>query len=614
MTNDSASALIKDDIIDDNLLWSNVNEVYIQYMGYDYGGAMGNWTDIDEAFLGLRLKINDEYHYSWLRLHFNNEYPTDMIAVDYAFNESANNAITASESLPAGATSVFAADKDDFFDGRDIRVSFTKAFYETILFEYRIILAKADDTTAYDLEFMNALSSEKYLSVLVDEISPFIRGINLTEETVDIDGDLVGKFVDYRIHILNVAASRNPEDNTLSTCSEVFNLQAYTQKVDDLSAVDIDNTYSAEDIQVSFTAIEKESFLSEYRIFIATLNDSDLDVETALSLSNDYYTRVLPSDSLIITTLHAKQIDINGNQVAAHTLYQIYILSVADSVYSISSAISPASRRFALNDPNCLTAGQKTGNALQSFECDSLFCEFPYWTGENDYGEGEVYIDLNRDGILDFYLYGKDDGGLMYNMHHLFLVGERNNMVLICNHEEHENWIDALKEHDAIGDNYDWYADTALLIDYYANYYDGTTDYEGHLPSNYQFTEYYIGFFIFDQNNNIQYAWLKMKGNEFIEYGFQDVIGGINTHISQNNFNVFPNPASDFIHIQLSDASSLLKNNTVSIINSLGILIDEFSLTNRSVSKNISTYPTGLYFFVIKNADGILERHKVIVN
>jgi len=106
--------------------------------------------------------------------------------------------------MPTNASSLNVNDKSDYFDGRDMDITFTSADDESTISEYRIIVAKADDQSALDIAEMNLVPESRYFSIMVDPlVSSFTRNTTLLETSVDKDGDLIDKFTDYKIHILN---------------------------------------------------------------------------------------------------------------------------------------------------------------------------------------------------------------------------------------------------------------------------------------------------------------------------------------------------------------------------------------------------------------------------
>ena len=615
IVNDSASALMLNETIDEQLEWST-NKTYIQYI--EKGGPdrfLGNWINIREGYLGLRLSINNEFHYAWLRMHQSEDFV--MWAVDFALNETPQQAAIAGQELPVFATSVLASDEHEYFDGRDIVVSFTKASEEALFSEYRIIIAKADDSTAEDIMVMSQLSEDKYYSInIIPADTNFTEIRSLRETTVDKDGDLIEKFINYKAYILNVSANGNFADNQLSVASPIFNIQGYVHAVNTPTAYDNENYSNSSDITVSFNTNIDRDYLKEFRAFIVPSEDiADFNAQIAWSLNNDFYTRIqLQDDTIAVLSLNENQKDISGNIIRESIPYDIMILSVADSIDSYRSVLSPPSRKFFLRNPSNFTAGQKEGNYTHWFECDSAFSPYPYWNGSNQFhGSAEFYIDMNRDGLVDFEIYGtsySSSGGSVGRYFELSPL--RENKVLICDHEEHENWIDVLQEKDAIGAAYNWHDSTSILKRYYSGGGSGVTRNDGHLSSPFYHQDYYIGFIIMD-NGYPQYAWLKMHGAKFIEYAFTDIYNSTTDFTKEKLFNVFPNPANNFIQIQSSTDLFASQNISISIINSLGIVVDEFDLNKRSLSKDISSYPTGLYFFVIKDDNGILETHRIII-
>ena len=613
LTKDSASAIFYEESIDESLDWSISNETYIHQLklGYDYD-SIGNWTNVREAFLGLKLIINNQNHYAWLRINYSEELV--MWAVDYAYNETPQEPIFAGQELPSFTTSVHATDEHDHFDGRDIVVSFTKAFDELLFSEYRIIIAKANDTTALDVSVMSQLPAERYYSMMVNpaDIS-FTKTRSLRETTVDKDGDSIEKFTDYKAYILNVAQSGNIDDNMLSQASNLINLQAYALATNTPHAYDRGDDNSATDIEVSFRCPKEQDFLSEFRVFIVDIEDlADFNAPEAWLLSNEYYTSYPTGDSTVSIHL-LNQKDSSGDDIEDNKAYQVFVLSVADSINSITSALSHPSDRVVLHNPNFLRAGQVDGDHINVFECDYVFSDMPYWTGNRATQVfGEADIDINRDGLSDFHTYGYVSYGNSGASVMMRITPNRNNKVLICDHPEHENWVKMLNGDDAIGDHYNWYEDEAIVVDYSNRWYSDHYHYWGHLESTTYDFEYMIGLCIMDSGTP-QYAWLKMHGRKFYQYGFEDVKSSTNNSLKITNIRFFPNPAHHQIQISTNESTKTPKPFSITVLNSLGKVIDQFDIINGSIMKDIRSYSPGLYVFLVKNEDQIIENHKIII-
>jgi len=612
INNDSASVIEYGETINDELEWSNTEKVRMLY--FDDSNSVGNWAGINHGFLGMKLHIENESYYCWLRLHIIGEgWPTYMYALDYAINNSANEEIYAGDGLPTCATSLYAQDINDYFDGRDIQITFTKAYNENLFTEYRIFLARTDDENAEDLNYMNQLPENKYLSIMTNPNNQdFKIDTILSQESTDIDGSAISPNIPYKIHILNIAATGNSSDNILSTPSNELILLSLTGEAKNIMVQDIDNNNSSRDVQVSFTAADNEQFVNEYRIFISPVEESsDFTTETALSLSEEFYTSVDPNTNTVII-LNDHQKDISGHWIEEGHFYHAFILSVTNA-YTISGILSSPSRMFILKSPNYFSAGHGNGENIEYHLADDVFSNTDTWNGIKEdpyYDWGESEIDINRDGLVDFRLYGGFMQHLTYNEDYYYLVPERNNMVLHCEHTEH-TWIDIIQEGDAIGDGYH-FTNEACLLNRVTTSADFPTQHSGHLPADFSSTSYYIGFCIMD-GDRPQYGWLRLEGLRFQEYAFVDISSGTHQLVSQHSFSVFPNPTHSRINIQSSSNLFLKEHISISIINSIGNSIEEFELNEESISKDISHYPTGLYFIIFRKDDVIIETQRVII-
>jgi len=465
---------------------------------------------------------------------------------------------------------------------------------------------------------MSQLSDFNYKSLPISPIPDNIFTIDqfLPYYTKDIDGNPLEPLQDYRIQILNVSISGNSSENVLSLPSSFFHLKKPNLPVENLTAIDISDNNSSNDIQVSFDELQTEAPIQEYRIFISKEEDADFfNVETTLQLSSDYFSELIPQGGFQYVNLKNNQLDIEGNTIENGQFYKVFVLSISDSILSKTNVLSTSSRKMILNNPNNLYSGKKAGENVHWFPCDDHFSDHLYWGNEWPWGVFESYIDVNRDGTNDFFVYGEASDDWTGNRHLYYLRGERNNQVLVCEHENHENWIDVLKYNESIGDGYASTNNSAIMVSYLTNNNStpGYDYYYGHINGTlYEQDTNYIGLQIND-NNVIQYAWIKLFGNKFLEYGFQNLNSGTNTLSNPNFFNVFPNPSKGLIQFESVDSLAETKNIKVSIINRLGEEIEEFELNETTNYIDIRHYTSGLYFFVIKDQGQILETHKVMV-
>ena len=101
------------------------------------------------------------------------------------------------------------------------------------------------------------------------------------------------------------------------------------------------------------------------------------------------------------------------------------------------------------------------------------------------------------------------------------------------------------------------------------------------------------------------------------QFGFEVVLAGtctLNTDTIDgvsNKMNIYPNPAKDFINIELG---STLDNATISVYNTIGqIVIPSQVINTNSIKLNISSLAKGVYIIKVNNGDKEISNEKFIV-
>ncbi|BFH59856.1 copper amine oxidase N-terminal domain-containing protein [Paenibacillus azoreducens] len=223
------------------------------------------------------------------------------------------------------ATNVSASDVSDYGDGRDMKVSFTRASDESNLYSYRIMVVKSRDANYFTLSKANSLSSYYYTEV-------YKTGYNISQplssNARDVDGDLIRNDVSYRVFVLSVGAYGN---NTLSSYSPAITL-SNNSSVDKASGVSVrqvayNGDYS--DLEVSFNRAANESNLSGYRIFVVKENEAGyFTVSKAEDLSSTYYTSISKSSSTTGLKLTSGTKVVGGDSIKPGEPYRVFVMSV----------------------------------------------------------------------------------------------------------------------------------------------------------------------------------------------------------------------------------------------------------------------------------------------
>lgn len=582
--------------INSNNGWTgDLNITMFSYDPYGWEGS-GNWLDIDTGYLAARIIVDDEIHYTWINVY--KTFTNSTWIVDYGYNLESDSAIIAGL-IPPGANTIIGEDIADNFDGSDIKVSFQRANDEASYSKYQSYLAKANDTNAISLEFMNQLPSDRYYTTLISDLnSKNMVNYILDETAVDIYGDSLETLVDYQVHILNIAINGNENENILSAPSEVFKLQATLYNVQNILASDVGDHQNANDISVSFQPILNEQYCSEYRVYANRYhNPNEFDIESAVYLSEDHFTALPIGSNTLGFNLNESQLDTEGNPITDEVIYNIYVLTVPDSIHSLTYTLSEPSNQImpALIPP--FYAGIDTGEHINYSECDSFFAETNQWIINST-----VSIDVNRDGVDDYYLsypYQEHTSNLWSEYH---IRPLRENRVLLCEHTEH-SWAARLDEYDLIIPDQRWTNQKASLYGYSFDYY-GSNQW-GHYGSG------YLGLCVMDAENP-QYAWLKIDLSTFFSYAFEDINIGVEEFVRQR-FSIFPNPAHQKIHIEA--ISELLGHQSyeLEILNSLGMVIHSSNYIGESVVVDVSNYSPGIYLIRIKSNGSIIDTHKCLI-
>lgn len=237
------------------------------------------------------------------------------------------------------ATNVSASDVSDYGDGRDMKVSFTRASDESNLYSYRIMVVKSGDANYFTLSKANSLSSYYYTEV-------YKTGYNISQilssNARDVDGDLIRNGVSYRVFVLSVGAYGN---NTLSSYSSAITLSnnSSVDKVTNVSARQVAYNGDYSDLEVSFNRAANESNLSGYRIFVVKENEAGyFTVSKAEDLSSTYYTSISKSSSTTGLKLTSGTKVVGGDSIKPGEPYRVFVMSVGSYGRNIlASAPSP---------------------------------------------------------------------------------------------------------------------------------------------------------------------------------------------------------------------------------------------------------------------------------
>lgn len=98
-----------------------------------------------------------------------------------------------------------------------------------------------------------------------------------------------------------------------------------------------------------------------------------------------------------------------------------------------------------------------------------------------------------------------------------------------------------------------------------------------------------------------------------VQLSSQKLNTGISKVFARENIRVYPNPATEFLHIILP-ALYPSEQASISILNQLGQEVFSSGLNQNNTEISIAQLASGLYNYVIKNQDGIVKSGRLLVN
>lgn len=215
--------------IDANQSWQNIG--YAQTMAWQtftssFSGEYGNWINITDGYIGLRLDLNGQTHYGWARFDVSAGLAT---LKDYAFESLACLGIEAGSQTSIAATSaatvsaIAGSDIGNAGNGSDMQIDITiNAGGDANVSEYRVFVVKAENSSAFDQAAAEAVAMGNYTAV-----SPTGANINLTLDASanDVDGEAIVSNQPYRVFVWSGANCDDSQLNSFSAPSEEVTLE-----------------------------------------------------------------------------------------------------------------------------------------------------------------------------------------------------------------------------------------------------------------------------------------------------------------------------------------------------------------------------------------------------
>ncbi|MFD1175520.1 stalk domain-containing protein [Paenibacillus puldeungensis] len=246
-------------------------------------------------------------------------------------------------SVPA-ATNVNVSDINDYGDGRDLTVSFTRPQNESSINNYRIFVVKTKDAGSFNLAAANNVSSSYSTVVYKSGSSSTLTG-TLSSSSRDTSGELIKNGVPYTVFVMSVSNNTNTIASKLSTGSSSITLSIGSNTPVINKVEDINDNGDGRDLRVTFTRVADESKISAYRIFVVKdSNYSYFNLTKANGVSGWNYTQVNKTGGNTLTqTLSSGARDVDGDTIRNGVNYRVFVMAVGSGYYNGTNTLSSAS-------------------------------------------------------------------------------------------------------------------------------------------------------------------------------------------------------------------------------------------------------------------------------
>lgn len=319
---------------------------------------MGDWHGVQDRYMGLRLKINGQNHYGWIRL----DVPSNMnefTVKDYAVQLNALTPINTGDTFasPIPVTCYPAAiqevsDAGDAGNGSDLKVLFGISYYHIVgIEECRAMVVKASSADSFNL--VDAQNAVHYKTLQLDSSNDFEFHFDST--ALDVDGDPIVEFVPYKVFILSVANGIEAQLDTISLPSQAITLKHFIitpcDTVENVVLFDIGDAGNGSDLQVNFNPPENEETIVNYDIFISKVSSIEKYSIQQLIYKNGHAHSLLKTGEPYQATFYHGSVDTDGDPITIDTPYVAIVMSNHNPSLANVNSLSLPSNEVILEFP-----------------------------------------------------------------------------------------------------------------------------------------------------------------------------------------------------------------------------------------------------------------------
>ncbi|MGM1049336.1 MAG: copper amine oxidase N-terminal domain-containing protein [Bacillota bacterium] len=273
---------------------------------------------------------------------------------EFALSSPSSSITLSNTNAVETATNVKGNDVNDYGDGRDLSVSFTRAQKEDLVSNYRIMVVKTKDISKFDLAAAKSVPSQYYTTVYKTSGSGTTLTTALSSSTRDTSGEYIKNGVPYTLFVMSVSSNENTLASKLSSGSSSITLATGSTTAPVITQVtDVSNYGDGRDLRVNFTKLSDESGIGSYRIFVVKSSDyHNFNLNKAKSVSSSNYTQVNKTGYNITQTLSSGARDVDGSTIRNGVYYRVFVMSVGTGNNYGNNNLSSVSSDIILSNNN----------------------------------------------------------------------------------------------------------------------------------------------------------------------------------------------------------------------------------------------------------------------
>lgn len=290
------------------------------------------------------------------------------------------------------ASNIGVADVSDYGDGRDLRVSFTRASDESNVSAYRVYVVRSGNAGSFTLSAANA--SNNYYQV---NKTGGNQSFTLPNYMVDTNGYTVSNNNNYRVFVLSVSTSGNSSQNALSSYSSQITLTANAAVTapSNVVATDIGDNGNGSDLRVTFNRSTDETNVNHYRVFVVKSTNTSFNLTSANSVSSAYYTYVSKNGNNQTVNLTSNTKTVDGSAIVNGVGYRLYVMAVNNNG-SLANALSSGSGVITLSSNTAVAAASNVSATVkkqgQAGDASDVSISFNKASSENGISGYKAFI------------------------------------------------------------------------------------------------------------------------------------------------------------------------------------------------------------------------------